>query len=87
MTAKEVFNDPELAQFTRDGYAIVRGLVPAATVARMREIALAHLAEPRSPVEYEADTQYPGAPASLDAPGGRTVRRLLQAYARDAVFR
>jgi phytanoyl-CoA hydroxylase len=87
MTANQVFNDSELAQFTRDGYTIVRGLVPAATVARMREIALAHLAEPRVPVEYEADTQYPGAPASLDAPGGRTVRRLLQAYARDAVFR
>ncbi len=39
------------------------------------------------PVEYEADTQYPGSPESRDAPGGRTVRRLLQAYARDAVFR
>ena len=81
------FNDADLAQFTRDGYVIARGLAPAATVARMREIALMHLAEPRLPVEFEADTQYPGAPASLDAPGGRTVRRLLQVYARDAVFR
>jgi phytanoyl-CoA hydroxylase len=62
-------------------------LAPAATVARMRAVALQHLAEPRLPVEYETDTQYPGAPASLDAPGGRTVRRLLQAVARDAVFR
>jgi phytanoyl-CoA hydroxylase len=38
-------------------------------------------------VEYETDTHYPGAPATLDAPGGRTVRRLLQAYARADVFR
>ncbi|MEQ1772679.1 MAG: phytanoyl-CoA dioxygenase family protein [Burkholderiales bacterium] len=81
------FSDAELAQFNSDGYLIVRGLAPADVVARMREVALTHLAEPRLPVEYEADTQYPGAPASLSAPGGRTVRRLLQAYARDVVFR
>jgi phytanoyl-CoA hydroxylase len=90
MTASKAsagFGDAELARFERDGYVIARGLTPATTVARMREVALAHLAEPRLPVEYEADTQYPGAPPSIDAPGGRTVRRLLQAYARDAVFR
>ena len=81
------FTNTELAQFTRDGYVIVRGLSPADAVARMREVALMHLAEPRLPVEYETETQYPGAPASLHAPGGRTVRRLLQAVARDAVFR
>ncbi len=81
------FTNTELTQFTRDGYAIVRGLAPAAAATRMREVALQHLAEPRPPVEYETDTQYPGAPASLDAPGGRTVRRLLQAVARDVVFR
>jgi len=84
---QEVFTDLELAQFARDGYVIARGLAPAAMVARMREVALAHLAEARLPVEYEADTHYPGAPAALDAPGGRTVRRLLQAYARDEAFR
>lgn len=87
MNANAVFSDTELAQFTRDGYAIARGLAPATTVAALRDIALKHLAAPRLPVEYETDTQYPGAPASLDAPGGRTVRRLLQAVARDAVFR
>jgi phytanoyl-CoA hydroxylase len=87
MSAREVFTESETAQFARDGYVIVRGLVSADMVACMREIALAHLAEPRLPVEYEVDTKYPGAPASLDAPGGRTVRRLLQAYARDTVFR
>ena len=87
MSANALFSDTERAQFNRDGYAIVRGLAPAATVARMREVTFQHLAEPRLPVEYETDTQYPGAPASMDAPGGRTVRRLLQAVARDAVFR
>ena len=81
------FSQTELAQFARDGYTIVRGLASAADLAQMREVALRHLAEPRLPVEYETETQYPGAPVSLTAPGGRTVRRLLQAYARDAVFR
>lgn len=81
------FSADEVDRFARDGYAMVRNLVPADSVARMRAVALAHLAEIRLPVEYEADTRYPGAPASTEAPGGRTVRRLLQAYARDAVFR
>jgi phytanoyl-CoA hydroxylase len=39
------------------------------------------------PLEYEANVRYPGAPASLHAPGGRTVRRLLQASARDRLYR
>ena len=61
------FSADEVARFARDGYAIVRNLAPAASVAQMREVALAHLAECRLPVEYEADTRYPGAPASTDA--------------------
>jgi phytanoyl-CoA hydroxylase len=76
-----------LEQFKSEGYAIVRGLLPLDVRRRMSEVARAHLAAAIAPIEYEADIQYPGAPASRDAPGGRTVRRLLQAYARDSVFR
>jgi len=72
--------------FDRNGYAIVRALAPAAMRERMLETARAHLAAATPPLEYEADVQYPGAPATHEAPGGRTVRRLLQAYARDPVF-
>src|SRR3954464_15808537 len=75
-----------LEQFQRDGYAVVRGLVTTEACSRMLEVARADLAASVAPIEYEADTHYPGAPASRDAPGGRTVRRLLQAYARDPVF-
>ncbi len=50
-------------------------------------VARDHLAREIAPTEYEAQLHYPGAPESLDAPGGHTARRLLQAYARDAVFR
>ncbi|MGE0556721.1 MAG: phytanoyl-CoA dioxygenase family protein [Burkholderiales bacterium] len=81
------FSATEVADFLRDGYQVVRGLVPATACARLRALAERDLAEARPPVEYEAHTRYPGAPQSLDAPGGRTVRRLLQAYARDAAFR
>ncbi len=81
------FTPEQIAEFHRDGYQIVRGLVPAEACARLRAIAERDLAAAVPPVEYEADTQYPGAPQSLEAPGGRTVRRLLQAYARDAGFR
>ncbi len=53
----------------------------------MKAVAQRHLTDEIQPVEYEADVSYPGAPASRDAPGGRTVRRLLQAFARDAAYR
>ncbi len=53
----------------------------------MKAVAQRHLAQEIQPVEYEADVSYPGAPASRDAPGGRTVRRLLQAFTRDAAYR
>ena len=46
-----------------------------------------HLAAQIQPLEYEAQVRYPGAPASLQAPGGRTVRRLLQACARDKLYK
>jgi phytanoyl-CoA hydroxylase len=81
------FSAEEVALFERDGYLIARGLLPEAGCARMRSVAERDLAAVALPVEYEAETRYPGAPESLEAPGGRTVRRLLQAYARDAVFR
>lgn len=86
-TSSHSFTAEQVAQFSRDGYQIVRGLVPADACARMRASAERDLAAAVPPIEYEADTQYPGAPQSLEAPGGRTVRRLLQAYARDAGFR
>ena len=53
----------------------------------MKALARQHLASEVAPLEYEAQVRYPGAPASLDAPGGRTVRRLLQACARDALYK
>ncbi len=79
--------DTELTRFHEDGFVVVRGLADAHRCEALLAVARGHLARVLPPVEYEAQLHYPGAPASLEAPGGRTVRRLLQACARDALFR
>lgn len=78
-----MFSAAEVAQFNRDGYIVARALASPTDVAAIRAIAERDLAAAAPPVEYETDTKYPGAPVSLEAPGGCTVRRLLQACARD----
>ncbi len=82
-----LFDREALTQYADAGFVIVRGLLPEAARAAMLNAAECDLAATVPPLEYEADLQYPGAPPSREAPGGRTVRRLLQACARDAVFR
>jgi phytanoyl-CoA hydroxylase len=80
------FSSREVAEFERDGFVVVRGLGDPSRCARMRALVERHMAESVPPVEHEVDTSYPGAPPALDAPGGGTIRRLLRAYDRDAVF-
>jgi len=77
----------ELETYRQDGFVVARALASAERVAALREVVLRHLREEIGPAEYEADLHYPGAPASRDAPGGSTTRRLLQAYARHPAFR
>jgi phytanoyl-CoA hydroxylase len=81
-----VFSPAQVEQFRRDGYLIVRGLADPQACARMLDTAQRHLGAGIPPLEYEADVRYAGSPASREAPGGRTVRRLLQAYGRDPNF-
>jgi phytanoyl-CoA hydroxylase len=81
------FSAEERNAFRRDGFFIARGLAPATLCAQLRELTLQHLRERIEPIEYEADLRYPGAPASRDAPGGQTARRLLQACARHPAYR
>ncbi len=78
-----MFSAAEVEQFNRDGYIVARSLATPADYTAIKVIAERDLAAAIPPVEYETDTQYPGAPATKDAPGGSTVRRLLQACARD----
>ena len=82
-----VFTPAEVEYFERNGFIIARALASPERCERLKAVAQRHLAAQVGPLEYEAEVKYPGSPASLDAPGGRTVRRLLQAYARDSLFR
>ena len=68
------------------GYAVVPAFARAERLATLNRVARAQLAARSGALELEADLRYPGAPASRTAGGGQTVRRLLDAYSRDAVF-
>ena len=76
----------QIAQLRDEGFVVLPQFVPADGLAKLNETARAQLAARADPLEFEADLQYPGAPASRTAAGGETVRRLLDAYGRDAVF-
>ena len=73
--------------FQRDGYLVVRSLVDRPGVDEMRETVLRALHPLQGPAEFETDVGYPGSPASRDADGGNTPRRLLHAYSRGPIFR
>jgi phytanoyl-CoA hydroxylase len=80
-------SDIETEQFRRDGYLVMRGMVTPVACDLMLSVTRQQLRAEIPPVEYEAEVGYPGAPASLDAPGGRTVRRLRTAWQRHECFR
>jgi phytanoyl-CoA hydroxylase len=77
----------DIEQFHRDGYLVFRGMVTPVVCELMRSVVGRDLRAATPPLEYESEVGYPGAPASLDAPGGRTVRRLRGAYDRHPCLR
>lgn len=77
----------QINEFNTNGYLLLRGMVAPATCDRMLSVAASEMANAIAPVEYEAEVGYPGAPASVEAPGGRTLRRLRGAYDRHPYFR
>lgn len=85
-TTCAALSDQDIDQFREQGYLIVRGLIPDSIRETMVAVTRAGLTGEIPPVEFEADVRYPGAPDSLNAAGGRTVRRLKQAFCRDPVF-
>jgi phytanoyl-CoA hydroxylase len=69
------------------GFVVVKGLIAPERCAAIKAVAQQQLREAQQPLEFEADLRYPGAPESKHAPGGHTVRRLLDAYARHSLMR
>jgi len=80
------FTDDEIGFFRRDGYLVAKGLIPGNYIDTMKRVAQRDVSANQGDIEYEAELNYPGAPPSLDAEGGRTARRLRQAISRDPVF-
>ena len=76
----------EWGRFQRDGFLVFRQLIPTAVHEQMLAVTLDGVERVIEPVEYEAELHYPGAPPSLAAEGGRTIRRLKQAHSRHYVF-
>lgn len=76
----------QVLSFQNDGYLIFKNRVPHAACDDMLALTLSHLRAAVPPFEYETDVGYHGAPASLDAPGGKTIRRLRDAYHRHPCF-
>jgi phytanoyl-CoA hydroxylase len=87
LVKNEGLSELQKQKFRRDGYLIVRNMATVDLRQRMIEAVETSLRPALGPLEYEADLSYPGAPENKSAAGGFTPRRLLNAYARDAVFR
>ena len=78
----------EQVQVLRErGFVVVPGLVSPERCEAIKRVAEEQLHAAAAPLEFEADLRYPGAPESKSAPGGHTVRRLLDAYSRHALYR
>jgi len=76
----------QLNSLRENGYVVVPRFMPTGELEHLNRVARSALAQRSEPIEFEADIQYPGAPASRTAAGGETVRRLLDAYGRDPAF-
>lgn len=79
-------NLAQIQQFKIDGYLILPGMLDQLERAKLRALTDSHLQQRIEPFELEAEVKYPGAPSSIDATGGTTIRRLQQAYQRDKLF-
>ncbi len=79
--------DQEIEQFNQAGYLIKRQLIDMALLNDLRNQIKNQLHLRLPPFELEAELGYPKAPESVEAEGGKTIRRLLLAYSRDAAFR
>jgi phytanoyl-CoA hydroxylase len=78
--------EAQIAQLRDQGFVVVPRFIAGGELTALNGLARAQLAARADPLEYEADLRYPGAPPSRAAAGGETVRRLLDAYARDPLF-
>lgn len=77
----------QIHEFKQKGYLVLPGFSSAQFCESVVAFAKSELEQQSMPIEFEADTQYPGAPLSRSAEGGATARRLLMASARHPMLR
>lgn len=77
----------QIVEFKKNGYLVLPGFSNAHFCEDVVSLAKNELERRAMPIEFEADTQYPGAPLSRSATGGATARRLLMAYSRHPMLR
>jgi phytanoyl-CoA hydroxylase len=76
----------QVLEFKNNGYLVLPAFSARPFCDAVVAFARSALHEQVSPIEYEADVQYPGAPLSRSATGGATARRLLMASARSPML-
>ena len=72
----------QIREFKQSGYLVLPGFSDVQFCDSVVAFAKRELEQQAMPIEFEADTQYPGAPLSRTAEGGATARRLLMASTR-----
>jgi phytanoyl-CoA hydroxylase len=75
-----------IARLRTEGFVVLPAFTGMSDLVRLNSAARVQLNEARGRLELEADLQYPGAPHSRSGVGGGTIRRLLDANARDPSF-
>ncbi len=70
------------AYFAEHGFVVLPDVIDQTMRAQLCEHIMQNMDPLVGPAEFEADVGYPGAPENRHAPGGKTPRRLLHAYAR-----
>jgi phytanoyl-CoA hydroxylase len=81
-TGYKMLTTEQLNNFKVNGYLILPAFAEQTFCEEVIAIAKHDISKQIMPIEYEADTHYPGAPRSRQAEGGMTPRRLLDAAAR-----
>ena len=82
-----MLTEDQVQHFVRFGYVILPNAADASEIEHLRNVTEDELSARHEPYELEADVHYPGAPASKEAEGGQTIRRLLHAYNRHDVYK
>lgn len=75
-----------IAEFHQNGFLVLPKLASTTFCSEVLAFAQQQLSRAAPPLEFEADTGYPGAPATKQDLGGSTVRRLLQVTGRSKLL-